>query len=262
MARRDGGVIEADRDDDAVQQAGPVLLLALGRGKTGKSTFVRWAAEGALNRGSMPTIADADRTNATLAAFFDEVERPPSPEDEDVRLWLNRLIDRQIEERFSSFLDLGGGDLILKQWARDLELASFLEQNGVSVVALYFLGCDTDDLGYLRDMEEGARFQPAKTALVLNEGLVPPGRSARTAFGPLIEHDIFRNAVGRGAVPVRMPRLACMHEVEQRRLSFEDASAGRVKAGQEKIGAVNRQLISIWRREMTDAFAKVAPWMP
>jgi len=262
MARRDGSVIQADRDDEAAERGGPVLALALGRGKTGKSTFVRWAAEGAVSRGGLPTIADADRTNATLAAFFDGVERPPSPEDEDVRLWLNGLIDRQIEERFSAFLDLGGGDLILKQWARDLELASFLEENGVSVVALHFLGCDIDDLGYLRDMEEEARFQPAKTALVLNEGLVPPGRSARTAFAPLVEDEIFRKAAGRGAVPVRMPRLACMHEVEQRRLSFEDASAGRVKAGQEKIGAVNRQLISIWRREMAAAFATVAPWMP
>jgi hypothetical protein len=48
---------------------------------------------------------------------------------------------------------------------------------------------------------------------VLNEGLVPPGRVARTAFGPIIGHDVFRMVLDRGAVVVRMPRLACMHEV-------------------------------------------------
>jgi len=260
MGKREGGVVEVDRTADDQDQ--PVLVLALGRGKTGKSTFIRWASEASVSHGASPMIADADRTNATLAAFFEGVERPPSPEDEDVRLWLNGLIDRQIEERFSGFLDLGGGDLLLKQWARDLELSPFLEANGVSCVAVHFLTSDMDDLAYLRDMEEGARFQPARTALVLNEGLVPPGRSAATAFGPIIEHDVFRKAVARGAVPVRMPRLACMHEIDQRRLSFEDAAAGRVKAGQEKIGAVNRQLISIWRREMATAFARVQSWMP
>ena len=102
------------------RDAAPKLVLALGRGKTGKSTFIRWAAEGALERGAEPVIADADRTNATLAAFFENVTRPDSPEDEDVRLWLNEFVDRQIDHRFSAFIDLGGGDLILKTWARDL----------------------------------------------------------------------------------------------------------------------------------------------
>jgi hypothetical protein len=91
-------------------------------------------------------IADADRTNATLSAFFQKVVRPPSAEDEEVRLWLNDFVDDQIERRFSAYLDLGGGDLVLKTWARDLELAPFLEANGITPIALHFAGCDLDDL--------------------------------------------------------------------------------------------------------------------
>jgi hypothetical protein len=53
-----------------------------------------------------------------------------------------------------------------------------------------------------------------------------------------------------------------MHEVERRRLPFADAEAGRVKAGQDRIGPVNRQLIAIWRRDMATAFANIAQWMP
>ena len=262
--RRDAALLEAEREGEGAtaSDAAPKLVLALGRGKTGKSTFIRWAAEGALERGAEPVIADADRTNATLAAFFENVTRPDSPEDEDVRLWLNEFVDRQIDHRFSAFIDLGGGDLILKTWARDLQLASFLEQHGVVPVAVHFLGCDLDDLAYLRDIEDSAGFQPRRTVIVLNEGLVPAGRVARTAFGPIIQHEVFRKVLDRGAVVVRMPRLACMHEIERRRLSFADAEAGRVKPGQDRIGPVNRQLIAIWRREMTAAFANIAQWMP
>ena len=81
-------------------------------------------------------------------------------------------------------------------------------------------------------------------------------------FRPIIEHEVFRKALDRGAIIVRMPRLACMHEIERRRLPFADAEAGRVKEGQDRIGPVNRQLIAIWRREMALTFANIAQWMP
>jgi hypothetical protein len=266
MASKREGVDELERPENATAvpediASAPKLILALGRGKTGKSTFVRYAAERALERGGEPVIADADRTNATLAAFFENVVRPPSAEDEDVRNWLNDFVDQQIERRFTAFLDLGGGDLVLKTWARDLELAPFLEGYGVMPVALHFLGCDLDDLSYLRDIEEVARFRPKHLALVLNEGTVPPGRVARNAFEPIIQHHVFRSAIERGARVVRMPRLACMHEIERRRLSFADAQAGTVKSGQEKIGPVARQQVSIWRRDMEQSFATIASWI-
>ena len=255
-------VMEADERPPVPAEAPiPKFVLALGRGKTGKSTFIRWAAERALERGAEPVIADADRTNATLSAFFANVIRPPSPEDDEVRTWLNEFVDRQIEERFSAFLDLGGGDLTLKTWARDLDLSAFLDGYGIAPVALHFLSSDLDDLSYLRDIETVAKFQPTRTAIVLNEGTVPPGRVARTAFEPIITHDVFRAAVSRGARVMRMPRLTCMHEIERRRLSFQDAEAGAVKPGQDKIGPVNRQLISLWRREMETSFGPILPWI-
>ncbi len=238
----------------------PRLVLALGRGKTGKSSFIRWCVERSIERGGEPIIADCDRTNATLAAFFANVARPPSPEDDDVRLWLNGFVDRQIEEGFSAYLDLGGGDLVLKTWAQSLDLAPFLSANGVQPVAMHFLSSDLDDLSYLRDLE--AIFQPEQTALVLNEGTVPLGRVARTAFDPVVTHPIFLAAVKRGARVLRMPRLAPMFEIDRRRLSFAEAELGRVKEGQEKLGPTARQMVALWRREMEASFAPVASWLP
>jgi len=258
-------VPEIERAGDASQPPidmtdAPKLLLALGRGKTGKSTFVRWAAERSLGLGGLPVIADADRTNATLAAFFENVERPPSPADDDVLDWLEGFADRQITERFSAFLDMGGGDLVLKNWAASIDLAPFLVENGITPVALHFMGSDIDDLTYLRDIE--TIFQPRHTAIVLNEGTLSPGRVARKAFAPILRHDIFLAAAERGAQVVRMPALACMQEVEIRGLGFQDAQAGKVKPGQAMIGPVARQKISLWRKEMAASFAPIASWIP
>jgi hypothetical protein len=265
-SKKDAGVMELEPSAEAHPQAQdiadqPKLILTMGRGRIGKSTFVRWAAERSLTMGGLPVIADADRTNATLSAFFENVTSPPSPADDDVRQWLGELVERQIEERFTAFLDLGGGDQVLKVWSRELDLAPFLESYGITPVALHFLGCEIDDLSYLRDIEAVSGFRPKHTLLVLNEGMVPTGRTARTAFEPIVNHEVFRGAIARDAVVARMPRLVCMHEIETRRISFADAEDNRVKPGQAKIGPINKQLITRWRAEMEGSFAAVDPWI-
>jgi hypothetical protein len=266
MPPKRADVLEMDHAGDAPQQpaddiaSGPKMLLALGRGKTGKSTFIRYAAERSISLGNLPVIADADRTNATLSAFFDKVERPPSPADDDVKDWLEAFADRQITDRFSAYLDMGGGDLVLKNWAASIELAPFMVQHGITPVAVHFIGSDIDDLTYLRDVEQV--FQPKHTAIVLNEGTLSPGRVARKAFAHILKHEIFLAAVERGAQVVRMPALTAMQEIETRGLCFEDAQNGRVKPGQDMIGPVARQKIAIWRREMAASFTSIASWLP
>jgi hypothetical protein len=249
--------LAADSRDDIAGK--PKMVISAGRGKVGKSVFMRWAIERNLAAGGEPVILDADRTNATLAAFFPTAKQPPSAEDEDVWLWLNAQTDTQIEKGTTLYLDLGGGDLTLKRWARDLDLAPFLSKHGIAPVLLHVLGSDVDDLAYLRDLE--TVFAPKHTVVVLNEGMVPAGRSAGSAFNPVFEDAVFRAASDRGAQVIRMPRLGCMQDVDRRRLSFQDAEAGAVKPGQERIGPTMRQMIALWRRGMEERFAPVATWI-
>lgn len=247
----------------------PKIFIAGGRGKLGKSALLRWTIDGMMERGKVPVIADADRTNATLTAFYGEarVRRPPTSEDEDVRGWLNSLADELIEKHIDGggvmVLDAGGGDLSLKQWCRDLDLAKFLEEYGAEAVAIHCLGSDLDDLSYLRDLEEV--FQPKKTLLVLNEGVIRGGASALLAFDTILKHKVFLEAVKRGARVVHMPKLACMPEVDRRRLSYQEAQegvAGRGTEGDQRpLGPTMRQMVAMWRRQMTANFKDVAPWL-
>ena len=240
----------------------PKFIVPLGRGARGKTWWTRWAVERAQDQGRSIVLADADRTNATLSGYFAGVLTPPSADDDDMRDWFAAFCEQQIEERFTALIDLGGGDLMLKRIAREASLTELLESHGIEVVAVHLLGPDRDDLAYLRDMEADGLFAPAATILVLNEGLLPKGRSTQAAFQAVLDNPILQAAVRRGAKIVWMPRLAPAHEVDERRITFADAEASRVKEGQKPIGPFNRQIIANWRRAMEQNFAPVAAWLP
>jgi hypothetical protein len=248
--RADAEVVELA----SVPDEKPKLVVTHGRGGTGKSTFVRAVVERAHEGGRAPAIADADRTNATLPSFFADVVRPEYPDERTVRDWLDVLINQQAEQQMTVVLDMGGGDQVFKDFARSLELAALLDGAGIMPVALHFIGPDIDDLSYLKDIEESGAFCPAQTVLVLNEGLIRDARPRDAAFADVRAHKTYKTALARGAREIVFPRLACMQEVNSRRLSFADA--------QKSLGLTNGQRVAIWRRDVEKALVPIADWMP
>lgn len=230
------------------------LVVTHGRGGTGKSTFVRVMVERAQEAGRGPAIADADRTNATLASFFKDVIRPDYPDEKTVHDWLDSLINQQAEDQITVVLDMGGGDQVFKRFAKSLELSALLDSAGILPVALHFIGPDIDDLTYLKDIEESGAFCPPQTVLVLNEGLIRDARPMEAAFADVREHATYRAALARGAREIVFPRLGCMQEVNSRRLSFAEA--------QKSLGLTNRQRVAIWRRDVEQALVPVIDWLP
>jgi hypothetical protein len=214
-----------------------------------------WSPMAAAARANRPVvIADADRTNATLGAFYEGVERPDHPDEKTVADWLDELVNTQAETRMSLLLDMGGGDQVFKRFAASLDLAALLQAEGITPVALHFFSPDIDDLAYLQDVEASGAFCPAQTVLVLNEGLIKDARPVDAAFAELREHSIFRAALKRGAREIVLPRLSCMQEVNSRRLSFLGA--------EKALGLTNRQRVAMWRRDVAKALAPVADWLP
>jgi hypothetical protein len=232
----------------------PKLAVTHGRGGTGKSTLVRVLAERAHDAGREAAIADADRTNATLAAFFNDVVRPDHPDDQTVAEWLDDLINQQAEDRISVILDMGGGDQVFKRFAKELDLAQLMDSAGIMATALHLIGPDIDDLAYLHDVEQAGAFCPPQTALILNEGLIRDARPRDVAFADVRNHSIYRKALDRGAREVWFPKLACMQEINTRRLLFAAAEAS--------LGLTNRQRVAIWRREVNKALTPICDWLP
>jgi len=233
----------------------PKLVVTHGRGGTGKSTFVRVMFERAQSAGRPPILADADRTNATLQAFFKGVVRPDYPDERTVHDWLDAVVNQQAADKVTVVLDMGGGDQVFKRFAMELRLAELLDEAGIMPVALHFIGPDLDDLSYLNDIEQSKAFCPPATALILNEGLIKDGRPKEAAFSEIRAHTIFQAAIRRGAREVWFPRLGCMQEVNSRRLSFANAEAA-------ELGLTNRQRVAIWRRVVEQAIQPIAEWLP
>ncbi|GBQ43361.1 hypothetical protein AA11237_3262 [Acidocella aminolytica 101 = DSM 11237] len=85
----------------------PKIILTAGRGKTGKTTFLRWIVEMAQRDGKAPLLADIDPTNATFSTYFGGVARPDTFNQAAVRDWLQDFMEFAIAEQQTAIIDLG-----------------------------------------------------------------------------------------------------------------------------------------------------------
>ena len=240
-----------------------LFVFLAGRGGAGKTLLLRWIVERAIAAGRLLVIADGDRTNRSLPLFLDGVLTPNGADDATVWRWLEAIITRMVADRFNLVLDLGGGDLVLKRIALELALQSLLEASGIAPVVLHLLSPELESLAYLAALEDNGLFAPERTALILNEGLVPIGHgNDETVFAAVREHKIFKAAIRRGAVPIVMPQLKPAFEINARHLSFADAAAGKSKEGLPPLGVFDRQRMALWLVAMEKAFEPVAAWLP
>lgn len=241
----------------------PKLVLLLGRGSRGKTLLARWMLGRAEDAGREVLAGDGDRTNQTLARSYRLTTSPPSADDAEVRAWVAGLVEAQLQDRFNLVLDMGGGDLTLKALAREMELLPWLTALGIDLVPVHVIGPSSDDVAYLQSVEEDGLLAAPCTALVLNEGVVPIGRSPHAAFSESVQaHPIFAATVGRGARIVAMPRLEPAPELEERGIPFGRAAQGLAPPGAVPLGPWKAQQTVLWLRRMEERFASVAEWLP
>ena len=216
-----------DRNDfDGERQ--PVLIIVVGRQRVGKTSFLNTIAQYLRAHGAEFEVWDADKMNTTynMSVFHQDARRPQSDDPEDVKAWLEERFIDLVERRVDAMLDIGGGDTPLARLVQDVPLVATLEDEGVRVVLVHVIGPELADLDYLGRFAHNDLFAPEATLIVMNAGLVLTGRSNDFAFSQVYAHENVREALADGAVIVRMPRLACMSEVTDRGLSFEDAIRG------------------------------------
>jgi hypothetical protein len=235
----------------------------VGRGKTGKTTGIRWLAETTLAQGTTLLMADMDTTNDTFSRYIENVARPPEATDPITSLkWLDRLLQHALQEQLSLLVDLGGGDTNLQRLVGQLpDLAHLAEAQGFAVVLFHTLGPQEEDLSPLATLQ-ALGFRPTATALILNEALIEPGDTREAAFARIYRHSVFRRAVETGALPIFMPRLIAAQQVEVRRLKFREAVDGRTGRGDTPLGPFDRSRVKHWLDAMDANFAPIKSWLP
>jgi hypothetical protein len=239
------------------------VIFWVGRGKTGKTTGIRWMAERALASGETMIMADMDATNDTFSRYFSKVARPPEAADPAIALkWLDKLLQHVLQHELSLLVDLGGGDTTLRRLVSELpDMVEMFEARGFAVVLFFTMGPQEEDLSPLATLE-GLGFRPTATAIVLNEAMVEVGDTRNSAFARISGHSAFKAALGRGALVIWMPKLLVAQQVETRRLPFQDAADGKQGQGQTPLGPFDRARVLHWLEAMDANFSGIKSWLP
>ncbi|MEA2754392.1 MAG: hypothetical protein QOJ54_681 [Aliidongia sp.] len=237
----------------------PKIIFAAGRGKTGKTTLLRWIAELALSDERSFLMADIDPTNASFASYFQNVSRPGTDDPVGVARWLQQFIEYAIRHRTSALVDLGGGDTTLRTIATEMPgFADQIEAAGVSPVVFYLAGTQPDDLAPIATLADRA-FHPAARAIVLNESAAELGLTRQQAFAHIVRNRVFLQEMTGGTICLWMPRLHAASAVELRRSSF---SAARDGLTEPPLGLFDRARVKVWLDAMARQFQGVRSWMP
>lgn len=236
----------------------PKIIFAAGRGKTGKTTLLRWVQEMSIARGGEAILADVDPTNATFSAYFEGVQCPQTNDPAGVTAWLSELIDHCIEHKQSAIIDLGGGDTTLRALATEMpELASVIEDAGLALVMLYLVGTQPEDLAPAVTLAAHG-FTAKAQAFVFNEFAMPPGVSRNQAFARIITSEAYRNLSG-STINLWMPKLFAADVVESQQKSFGEI---RDNKGLAPVGLLDRTRVRAWLKAMDARFEGVSSWIP
>jgi hypothetical protein len=236
----------------------PKIVFAAGRGKTGKTTLLRWMTETALDRGSSVVLADIDPTNSSFASYFEGVEQPEVDDPAGVSRWLLDLIEDCIASQQSAIIDLGGGDTTLRSLAGDLpNFAGEIEAGGLSPVIFYLAGNQPEDLLPALTLKDRG-FSPQAQAMVFNETAIATGLTREQTFARLAGSPEYRT-LSQDAISLWMPRLFPMEALESRHCHFLDARDRNVTP---QLGLFESAGVRAWLETMNARFAGVSSWIP
>lgn len=234
------------------------IIFAAGRGKTGKTTLLRWVAEKSARHGNTPILADIDPSNASFSRYFENVARPDNDNPAGVARWLQDLIEHCIAEKQSAVIDLGGGDTTLRTLATEMPgLSAQIETAGIVPVMLYMLGTQPEDLTPALTLTERG-FATTAQALVFNEVAIDAGITRSTAFGRILTSPSLLK-LAKSSISIWMPRLFAAEAIESRLCGFHDARDVRVEP---PLGMFDSARVRAWLESMDRRFAGIESWIP
>lgn len=244
----------------------PLLIIVVGRQRVGKTSFLNTAVQYVRSNDGEIVVWNADKLNTSysLSMFHADALEPESGDIEDVKRWLEGRFMHLAQHGYDAVLDVGGASTPLARLVEEVPIVQTLESFGVRVVLVHVVGPEVADLDYLERFHADALFAPEATVIVLNGGLVLTGRSINSAFENVRQHPVITAAMLSGARVLTFPKLACMSEVTDRRLSFADVMNRVGKPGMESLAFFDPPRVdSWWKRDLPVFFGSFPPlWLP
>jgi len=247
----------------------PVMGIRLGRGRTGGSTFADTLIQRARAAGRKVVIADGDLRNSTLSTLYPPGSeggtlRPQSDDMVDMKDLFTTAVAKAVEQNASLMVDFGGGDRVMLEYERELSLAEMAESLGLEPLAIYVTGPEPEDFDHIVSLWRSEAFRPEHSLLILNEHLVPNGRSPAGAFRNLVNRVEWAEMAEGGLQAIIMPRLPCMTQMREAGLSLIDALKGRSGKNGARLDPVRQFMVKTWLKRLETIFteADVVDWLP
>jgi hypothetical protein len=240
----------------------PVWWL-IGPNASGKTLVARWLIERATLAGRSVKGAALDVNARTLVEYFpDGIDQPDKADPDYVMKWMAGYLAHVAEMKVPAVFDMGGGDQALALMIQtNSELLDILAGQHQAAVAAYFLSPRDKDLDSLATFE-AVGFQPKNTVLVLNEALT----TDPDLFTPIVEHEVVKAAVARGAVLLRLPRLFDQEtaiRMEAGNLLFGEGGSGLLQSGEAApLDSFQQYAVRRAQALLDDTFAPIVGWLP
>jgi len=230
------------------------LILALGRGKSGKTLWSRWLVETMRARGMNPVAADGDWSSPGLSRHDERAVRLGSEGGAAAAEWWKTVLangeefaGRPVVVDFS--LDAG---LVRRVDPEGTNFAGRYAARGFDITKACFFAPDIGDVVTFTNV--GAGVTAANTLLVMNEGAVGGRRSDR--FDAVLAHPAIRDAIEKGARVAWMPEL---HLDPERVREIASLTAFAAAEGDEaRAHSLDRHATRKWLGRMDDRFAPFA----
>jgi hypothetical protein len=238
-----------------IEEAPPArrrLILALGRGKSGKTIWARWLTEAMRARGINPGVVDADTDDGGLCRYEEDVARLRGHDDEEVAWWDAVLADSEDRSGRPVVVDCSHNPGLIDRVHsdatdfRDRDFRDRYAEIGFDVTKVYFFASDAGDADAF--VTNGAWVTATDTLLVLNEGA--PGEQRSRQFDSVLAHPAVRKAINHGARVARMPSLGDNHREIESLIGF---AKGGVPG--HDVLAFKRLRMRMWLERMEAAFA-------
>jgi hypothetical protein len=234
-------------------EAGPArrrLILALGRGKSGKTIWARWLTEVMRARGINPVVADADTVGTGLCRYEEGALRLHRHDGAIQSWWDAVLADSEDRSGRPVVVDFSlNQGLIRRVDPEGTDFRDRYAEIGLDVTKVCFFAPDTGDADAF--VSNGARVTATDTLLVLNEGA--PGERGSRQFDSVLAHPAVREAIDHGARVARMPTLRSDLAAD-RDIASLIAFSKLVVPGQEPL-AFKRVTMRTWLDRMETAFS-------
>jgi len=252
--------------ETARAQAAKVALTAkvkvhlfIGRGRTGKTTNIRYHAANLIKARRNIIVLDADRTNPVLAQYLNDIGMPENYTDNAIATFILETIVEAVPAGYHVLIDFGGGDTSLYNIIREMpDFIPRIQELGGAVIANYAIGASVDYLAPLSTLWS-LGFRPTATAFLFNEAST--GALQPSTFASIKEHSFYRDLSAKhNAVSILIPRLGIADIIESHRLNFVEAASIATAERPNPLTLFQQMMMRGWLTNMEKAYEPIAGW--